>query len=318
MWPHRCRGASYPSDVRIPDRRRARVATGMERRDELVVQASREWVKTSEDRPVIGLFDSGWGGLSIAGAVRRAVPCADLVYVGDHAWCPYGGRDETTIVARALALTDWLSDRGAKIVVIACNTASALALAEIRSKYPELTIVGVVPAVKPAAELSRTRRIAVLATPATAASDYLADLIRVHADGVAMEVVAAPGLVELVERGWTHGPVAAAAIRDVLGGPLASGVDVIVLGCTHFPFLRGAIEACAGRDVAVIDSGHAIGTRVSGLVAAAGTRCDRNRGGSLRLFTTGASSEASRIAVQLLGDELPVEPSDLVVQPCDR
>ncbi|MFM9108974.1 MAG: glutamate racemase [Chloroflexota bacterium] len=257
--------------------------------------------------PVIGLFDSGWGGLSVAMTVRAAAPHADLLYVGDHAHCPYGGRAEAAIVARALALTGWLAERGADIAVIACNTASALALTAVREAHPGRAVVGVVPAVKPAARMTRTGVIAVLATPATAGSAYLAGLTRDHAAGVRTLIVAAPGLVELVESGVTGGEEPERAIRALLAAPLAAGTDAIVLGCTHYPFLRGAVAAVAGPGVAVIDSGLAIGRRVRDLLGdAAG---DRGGGspGSLRLCTTGDPASVAPVAARLLGERLPVE-----------
>lgn len=249
----------------------------------------------------IGLFDSGWGGLSIAAAVRDASPSVDLLYIGDHAWCPYGELDPETIIARSLSLTRWLRDHGTEIVVIACNTASALALGVVREAFPDVPVVGVVPAVKPAAEGSRSGRIAVLATPATAASDYLANLVREHASGADVRIVPAPGLVELVEAGRTGGPDAEAAIRAALGDALDGGVDRVVLGCTHYPFLRGAIAAVAGPGVALIDSGSAIGRRVAALAGEIGRNDGADRGGAIRMFTTGDPREVAGVAETLAG-----------------
>jgi glutamate racemase len=261
-----------------------------------------------ESRPApVGLFDSGWGGLSVALAIRAALPGQDLVYSGDHAWQPYGERDEDTIRRRSVALARDLAGRGCRAIVVACNTASATALDDVRAAVPHLPVVGVVPAVKPAAARSRSGRVAVLATPATARGSYLAALIADHAPGMAVDVVAAPGLVEFVERGETHGPAVEAALGILLGPSLAAGADTVVLGCTHYPFLRPAIERVCGSGIAVIDSGEAIARRLRAVVGDEGRQDIAI--GRLRLFSTGRLESVAGIASKLLGQEFAVRAS---------
>ncbi len=257
-------------------------------------------------RAVVGLFDSGWGGLSVALAIRAALPALGLCYLGDHAWCPYGGRDAATIRARSLALAAAMARRGCVAVVVACNTASSVALADLRAALPGLPIVGVVPAVKPASALTRSGRIAVLATPATAGGAYLAGLVAEHAPGLAVDVVAAPGLVEFVERGETGGLAVEAALRNLLGPSLAAGTDAVVLGCTHYPFLREALANVCGPGVALIDSGEAIARRLRQLLGSGYGLDDAVATGRLDLLTTGDPEEVAPVAARLLGRALPV------------
>lgn len=250
----------------------------------------------------VGLFDSGWGGLSVAQVIRAALPGLDLVYLADHAWCPYGDRDPATIRVRAVGLAGELVRRGCRAVVVACNTASSLALADVRAAVPGTPVVGVVPAVKPAAAASRSGRIAVLATPATATGGYLARLVADHAAGVAVDIVPAPGLVAFVERGETGGPAVEAALRPLLAPSLAAGADAVVLGCTHYPFLRPVIERVCGPGVAVVDSGDAIALRLRAVLASTpGGRPDPAFEGRLDLMTTGDPASVGPTATKLLG-----------------
>jgi glutamate racemase len=261
----------------------------------------------AEDGPrpsSVGLFDSGWGGLSVALAIRAELPGQDLVYVGDHAWCPYGGRDAATIRTRSVALARRLAGRGCRAIVAACNTASSLALDDVRAAVPGVPVVGVVPAVKPAAAGSRAGRIAVLATPATAAGSYLSRLVADHAPGIHVRVVPAPGLVDLVERGETDGPTVEGALRSLLGPSLAAGADAVVLGCTHYPFLRPAIERVCGPGVAVIDSGEAIARRVRDVLGEGVASSDASA--RFDLLTTGNRDAVAPTAGRLLGRSVRV------------
>lgn len=258
----------------------------------------------------IGLFDSGWGGLSIALAVRAALQAHPLLYVGDHAWCPYGRLAPGAIEHRSLAMAGVLVDRGSRVVVVACNTASATALDAVRRAFPGVPVVGVVPAVKPAAAASRSNRIAVLATAATAHSPYLAALIADHATGATVDVVAASRLVGYVERGETRGPAIERVLGELLGPSLARGADAVVLGCTHFPFLREALRRVCGSGVALIDSGDAVARQVRRVAPPAAPSDVPPR---FDLLTTGDPGLAETAAAILLGETRPVDRAE--VQP---
>ncbi len=209
-----------------------------------------------DERP-IGVFDSGVGGLTILKELLRELPDERYVYFGDTGNCPYGVRSEHEIQRLALAAARYLIERKAKIVVVACNTASVAALKELRAAFA-VPFVGVVPAVKPAAERTRSGVIGIASTEASARGDYLKHLIDEHAAGVRALTAGCPRLVTLAEAGILDGPEAETAIRGYIGSMLAEGIDVLVLGCTHFPAMRAAFERVAGSSVDVIDSGAAI------------------------------------------------------------
>jgi glutamate racemase len=258
---------------------------------------------TNRDAP-IGVFDSGLGGLSVAREVRERLPNEDLIYYADSAYCPYGTRNADEILARSVAITRELIDRGVKMMVLACNTACAVAITDLRAQF-DLPIVGLEPAVKPAARLTTTRRIAVLATPRTIASERLANLIRNHAGSVLVRTVPAPGLVELVEAGKTDGPEVDRLLHPLIDPLIKWGVDVIVLGCTHYPFLRAAIQRLAGPGVRLIDSGQAIARRVDDLLEAQGLRRPEGSGlGQFQMLTSGIASEVEIVVNRLLGLEI--------------
>jgi glutamate racemase len=205
----------------------------------------------------VGVFDSGVGGLTILVELLRELPEERFVYFGDTANCPYGVRAVEEIQQLSAAGVRFLVERGAKIIVLACNTASVSAVDYLRATFAQ-PIVVVVPAVKPAAERTRTGRVGVAATEASARGDYLKGLIRRFAGGVRVLAEGCPRLVELAEAGQLDGPETEAAVRAYIAPMLAEGIDVLVLGCTHFPAMRDVFEGVAGPGVEVIDSGAAI------------------------------------------------------------
>lgn len=251
----------------------------------------------------VGVFDSGLGGLSVVGELRARLPGEALLYYADCAHCPYGERSPAYILDRCTSIVDALVGRGAKAVVVACNTATSVALAALRARYG-VPVVGMVPAVKPATAATRTGRIGVLATPRTVGGEALAGLIREHARGAEVFAVPAPGLVELVEAGRLDGPEVAAALRPLVCPLLGRGVDTLVLGCTHFPFLREAIEAVTGPGVAVIDSGAAVARRTRDVLAAHGLLADGSAAGGVRVLTSGDAGRVSAVASRLLAGEV--------------
>ena len=219
-----------------------------------------------DNRP-IGVYDSGFGGLSVWRELRRMLPNESLIYLGDGKNCPYGGRSREEITAFATDAMEHLVTEGVKMVVVGCNTATTAAVAHLRERWSDMPIVGLEPAVKPACLSSRTRRIAVLATEHSLQSEmFLATALRYAGDVEVVKVVG-EGFVELVERGAEHSAEAEAAVRKVVEPLLGMDIDKIVLGCTHYPFLRPLIEGVIGdRGIAVIDSGEAVARRVKWLL----------------------------------------------------
>lgn len=252
----------------------------------------------------IGVFDSGLGGLSVAREIRRALPGERLLYVADSRYCPYGTRTPDEIAWRSLVIGRALVERGAKLLVVACNTATAVALETLRSSLP-IPVIGLEPAVKPAIGLTKTGRIAVLATPRTATSLRLANLVDRYAGNTDVKIVPAPGWADLVEAGETDGPAAIAAVAPLIEPLVQSGVDTLVLGCTHYPFLAGSIRAVAGAGVELVDSGLAIARRTAVILSESDARTDEIAGG-LEILTTGDPSVVRSIATRLLAEPVTV------------
>jgi len=219
-----------------------------------------------DTRP-IGFFDSGIGGLSILREARRLLPAESMVYVADNAHFPYGALDDETLCGLTDQLTAFLVERDVKLVVVACNTATVHALAHLRAVFLGLPFVGVVPVVKPLAEKTLTGVIAVLVTPATAESTYLAGLIADHASGCRVITVPCPGLAELIETGDASTACTTQLLERFLEPVVNSRADVLGLGCTHYPFLRGRIQRMVGPGVRVIDSGNAVARRIRTVLA---------------------------------------------------
>lgn len=230
------------------------------------------------DNRAIGVYDSGFGGLSVWRELRKMLPEESLIYLGDGKNCPYGGRSREEITSFAVEAVEALVAEGAKMIVVGCNTATTAAVAYLRERWSDMPIVGLEPAVKPACLTSRTRRIAVLATEHSLKSDmFLATAARYASDVEVIKVVG-KGFVELVEQGLERSVEAEIAVRRVVEPLLDEGIDKIVLGCTHYPFLRPLIEQVIGeKDIEVIDSGEAVARRVKWLmerydIAADGTK----------------------------------------------
>lgn len=258
----------------------------------------------SDERP-IGIFDSGLGGLSVTREIRKRLPGESLVYIADSAYCPYGGRPLEEIRDRAIAVTRVLVDRGAKIIVAACNTASGAAIEALRATF-DLPIVGLEPAVKPAATTTNAGRIAVLATPATLQTQRFHRLVDHFAKGVEVVKLACPGFVELVETGDLDSPEALETVREVLAPAVEAGVDRVVLGCTHYPFLSRHISTVVGEGVEILDSGAAVARQVERVLSARHLLTRRTVGG-LDFLTTGEPDVVRPVAERLWQGALDVQ-----------
>lgn len=216
----------------------------------------------------IGILDSGVGGLSVLREIRALLPRHSLVYVGDSAWCPYGNKPAEDIRKRVCRHTDFLLAQGASLVVIACNSATIAAVEHLRATYP-VPFVGMEPAVKPAAGLTRSGVIGVLATEASIAGEKFHHLVHTHARELRVITTPCPKFVTLVEQGTLDGPEVEAAVQEYADPLLAAGADVLVLGCTHYPFLKDTIAKVVGPDITLLDTGPAVAKRVASLVGEA-------------------------------------------------
>ncbi len=237
-----------------------------------------------DGRPV-GVFDSGVGGLSILREIRSQRPQESLVYLADQAWAPYGERSLDEVRARSFVVVDHLLSRGAKTVVLACNTASAAALHHLRAAFPTVPFVGMEPAVKPAAEQTDRGVVGVLATAATFQGELYASVIDRHATGVGLVERAGTGLVELIEDGILEGPVIDAALHAHLAPMTAAGIDTLVLGCTHYPFVADRIRRILGDGVDLIDPAPAVARQLGRILDANRLATDAAAGETVFLTT---------------------------------
>jgi glutamate racemase len=210
----------------------------------------------------IGVFDSGVGGLSVLRAIRLELPDENLLYVADSGNAPYGEREADFIVERAAALAGFLLGRGAQLIVVACNTATVVAVEQLRSWCP-VPVVAMEPAIKPASQLTRSGVVGVLATRQTLASPSVARLCEAHGDGVEFLLQPCPGLVERVERGELASESSRALLAGYVLPLLARGADTLVLGCTHYPFLAPLLRDIAGTGVAIVDPAAAVAKEVA-------------------------------------------------------
>lgn len=246
---------------------------------------------------MIGVFDSGVGGLSVLTEIQRQLPAADLLYLADQGRAPYGVHSLEEVAAMAGDVSQWLLERGATTIVIACNTASAAALHRLRALHPDVPFVGMEPAVKPAALSTSTGVIGVVATAATFQGELFSSVVQRHSVGATVLTRACPRWVELVESGEVEGADARNQVAICLRPILEGGADTLVLGCTHFPYLVPLIEAVAGPGLRIVDPAPAVARQV-GRVA-----MSREGSGTLVLATSGDPALFSRVAKDLAGIE---------------
>ena len=254
----------------------------------------------------IGVFDSGVGGLSVLRFIRRQLPAVPVIFLADQAHVPYGPRSLEQVRQFSEAITRYLLGRGCKLIVVACNAASAAALQVLRQKFPQTPFVGMEPAVKPAAEHTRSGVVGVLATPATFQGALYASVVERFASGVKLLPHTCPGLVAQVEAGQLDSPKTRLILEDALKPMLAQGIDTVVLGCTHYPFVIPLIQQIVGPDVRVIDSAPAVARQVGRLLEARGWSHDLENlvnSGLVEFFTTGEAADLQSLLPRLLGEE---------------
>jgi glutamate racemase len=254
----------------------------------------------------IGILDSGVGGLSVMRHVQTLLPQEDLLYVADQAHVPYGQRPVDEIRHFSEAITRFLLTQRAKLVVVACNTASAAALGRLRETFPTLPIVGMEPAVKPGATGTGNGRIGVLATAGTFHSRRYASLMDRFAQSLIVFEDPCNGLVEEIEAGNLETPETERILREALGPMLDGGVDTVVLGCTHYPFVLPLIRRLVGPDVKVIDPAPAVARQVQRVLEQKNFGPDAGLRGRVAAYTTGDTSLFSAAAEKLLDHPLAV------------
>lgn len=255
----------------------------------------------------IGVFDSGVGGLSVLRAIRATLPSWPVIYFADQAHVPYGTRQIEEVRLFAHEITRFLQYRGARLVVVACNTASVAALKSLRESFPDLPFVGMEPAVKPAAEQTHSRVVGVLATEATFHTAMYASVVERFAQGVTVLQDSCKGLVTQIEKGDLDGPDTRKILENAISPMLAQGVDTIVMGCTHYPFVIPLIEQIAGPEVRVIDPAPAIARQVQRLLETNNISNENPFQAEVEFLTTGDPDHFSRMITRLLSEHHPVE-----------
>jgi len=254
----------------------------------------------------IGVFDSGVGGLSVLREIRRRMPGENVIYFGDQEHVPYGSRSMEQIQNFSLGITNFLLQHNSKIIVVACNTASAAALTHLRESFPDVKFVGMEPAVKPAAEKTQTGKVGVLATPATFQGALYASVVERFGSSVKLFQHTCPGLVSQIEAGELDTPKTRAILEDALLPMLEKNIDTVVLGCTHYPFVIPLIQKIVGENVRVIDPAPAVARQAQRLLDVYGALNPTNQGGQMKLFTSGDVNSVEELLPALLGESAKV------------
>lgn len=247
----------------------------------------------------IGIFDSGMGGLSVWREIKAALPCESLLYYADAANCPYGDRDHDEIRGYVEAAVEQMLGRGVKMIVVACNTATAAAIKYLREKYSDIPFVGMEPAVKPAALATKSGVIAVLATRSSLEGGHFRRTSAEFADKVKILPAVGEGWVQIVEDDRENTPEALEAVRRVVEPLVEQNADQIVLGCTHYPFLRKAIkQVVGGRDVQLVDSASAIVRRVKDMLGQNGLGASVHNIPEYSFMTSAGDDYIARLAAK--------------------
>jgi glutamate racemase len=263
--------------------------------------------KTIASVQPIGVFDSGVGGLSVLREIQGRFPSENLIYFADQAHVPYGSRPRSEVLRYSAEIVSYLIKMDAKLIVAACNTASAAALSDLRERFNSIPFVGMEPAVKPAAEKTHSGVVGVLATPATFQGELYAATVAKFANGVEIMQDTCPGLVGQIEQGAARSLETREILENALQPMLDAGVDEVVLGCTHYPFVLSIIREIVGDNVQVIDPAPAVARQVGRLLQDHQIQNGRNQPGETRYITSGDPQKLRIMLKDLLGVDSEVE-----------
>jgi len=248
----------------------------------------------------IGVFDSGVGGLSVFLELKKILPNENFVFLADQQYVPYGEKSKKELIKRGIKIADYLIKyHNIKMLVVACNTSTCNSIDDLRKKY-SFPIVGTVPAIKPAAQKTKTRTVAIISTPSTSKSRVLRNLIRDNCQNLNVLNIGCKNLENVVEEGELNGPRVNKLLSKYLEKVRNSDADCLVLGCTHYPFLKKSIRKIVGSRIALIDSGKALAKRTQSLLRNHFIENSRKKNGETFYFTTGNSEKFSKVASRLL------------------
>ena len=251
----------------------------------------------------IGILDSGVGGLSIWREITKELPNESTIYLADSINCPYGDKTEEEIYNLAKRLVQFLLKKKVKLIVLACNTITVFSIDRLRTNFPQIPIVGTVPAVKTAAKMTKNKKIGILSTPATSKSKYQKELIDKFATDCKVINIGSEKLVPLIEKGEIAGKKIGSVLKKALKKFIEKQVDVIALGCSHFPFLKDTIEKIMGDKVKILDSGKAIARQVR-RVLTNNDDLSLNKNPSYAFYSTGDAKELKTVAKKLVGAQV--------------
>jgi len=251
----------------------------------------------------IGVFDSGIGGLTVLHKIIEALPKENTVYLGDTARAPYGTKSVDTVLRYSFENSEFLVDKGIKLLVVACNTSTAIALAPMRERFP-IPVVGVIePGVRRAIESTKTKKVGVIGTDATIQSGAYTRALKAADTGIEVYSRACPLLVPLVEEGWTDNAVVELTVKSYLGSLKQSGIDTLILGCTHYPLLKRAIRKFLGEGVRLVDSAEEVAGEVNALLKSHSLARSHGKGFH-GFFVTDAPERFIKVGRRFLGEKV--------------
>ena len=260
-------------------------------------------LEISSNSAPIGVFDSGVGGLSIAKCIAQQLPHENIIYIADSLHAPYGEKSVEFIIERVNIIAEQLIAKGVKAIVIACNTATVNAIEQLRAKV-NIPIIGVEPAIKPAAKQSISKKVAILATQATSENQRFKDLIDLHHNGAEVLIQPCPGLVEFIEQGNQNSDDCNALLKQYINPLIKEGIDTLVLGCTHYPFVQKQISLIAGQQVTIIETAAPVTVQLSKKLVEREISACKTQQGQYQFFSSLETKQQEQIFSQLWQEPL--------------
>jgi glutamate racemase len=262
--------------------------------------------KDNSSSQAIGIFDSGIGGLSIAKYISKSLPNEKFVYVADNLFAPYGDKSSSTIIERVNKLADWLIEKKVKAIVVACNTATVIAIEQLRLRV-SIPIIGVEPAIKPAAQKSKTQKIALLVTEATAVNHRFLALVNKHKNSTEVFIQPCPGLVELIEQGLHESEQCKNILNDFLTPLIQKNIDTLVLGCTHYPFVRSMIQEIVGDKITILETAKPVTEQLARQLENQGLLASHSHLSQQTFFSSKRSQEQARLMSTFFGQTISLQ-----------
>lgn len=268
-------------------------------------------VATNQNKQPIGVFDSGVGGLSVLMELEKILPNENFVFLADQKYVPYGEKTKEELVSLAYKIADYfVKEHAVKAIVVACNTSTCNSIAEVRNRYP-IPFVGTVPAIKPAGESSKTKTVGIISTPSTSKSEVLKGLIENYCEGVKVINVGCRNLENAVEKGELDGEEVKILLNEYLKDIKNSDADHLVLGCTHYPFLKKTIKKVMGRPIKLIDGNKAIAKQTKNLLKKFVIKNESEAKGKSIFVSTGDPVKFREVASKLMGRKIKAKKVDL-------